>query len=95
MAVETNKAIVRRLFEEVYTRRNVAATDEFIAPGFVNHSAPFPVRSPDGPSEPPRLSLTLSLTATRPSRISSQKVTRSLSGQQTTSPINVMGSRWR
>jgi predicted ester cyclase len=48
MSVETNKAIVRRLFEEVYNRRNVATRDEFIAPGFVNHNASFQVCGPEG-----------------------------------------------
>jgi predicted ester cyclase len=48
MSAEINKAIIRRLFEEVYSRRNLAAMDEFIAPDFVNHSAPFPVRGPEG-----------------------------------------------
>jgi predicted ester cyclase len=47
MSVETNKAIVRRLFEEVYNRRNLAAMDEFIAPGYVNHNASFQVRGPE------------------------------------------------
>jgi predicted SnoaL-like aldol condensation-catalyzing enzyme len=48
MSVESNKAIVRRLIEEIYNRRNPAAIDELIAPEFVNHSAPFPVRGPEG-----------------------------------------------
>ena len=48
MSAETNKAIVRRLFEEVFNRKNVAALDEYIAADFVNHSAPFPVRGPEG-----------------------------------------------
>jgi predicted ester cyclase len=47
MSVETNKAIVRRMFEEVYNRRNVEAVDEFIAPSFLNHNASFQVRGPD------------------------------------------------
>ncbi len=48
MSAETNKAIVRRLFEEVYNRRNLAAMDEFIAPDYVNHNASFQVRGPEG-----------------------------------------------
>jgi predicted ester cyclase len=39
MSAETNKATVRRLFEEVFGRRNVAALDEFLAPGYVNHAS--------------------------------------------------------
>jgi steroid delta-isomerase-like uncharacterized protein len=34
---ENNKALVRKYFEEVWSRRNVAALDEFLAPDFVVH----------------------------------------------------------
>jgi len=34
---EANKALIRRLVEEVQNRHNVAAIDEFIAPSFVNY----------------------------------------------------------
>ena len=44
MSSETNKAMIRRLFEEVYNRRDVAAMDEFMAPDFCNHNASFQVR---------------------------------------------------
>ena len=34
---ENNKALVRKFFEEVWSRSNVAALDEFLAPDFVVH----------------------------------------------------------
>ena len=36
MSTEDNKAIVRRFFEEVWTKGNVAAVDELIDPNHVN-----------------------------------------------------------
>jgi predicted ester cyclase len=39
-AEEKNKALVRRLFEEVYNRGNLNAADELLAPGFVDYGAP-------------------------------------------------------
>src|SRR5215203_3286296 len=36
---ENNKALVRKFFEEVWSRGNVAALDEFLAPDFVVHDA--------------------------------------------------------
>ncbi len=38
MSAETNKAIVRRLIEEVYNHKHLATVDELIAPNFVNHN---------------------------------------------------------
>jgi ketosteroid isomerase-like protein len=35
-AEEKNKALVRRLFEEVYNRGNLNAADELLAPDFVD-----------------------------------------------------------
>jgi steroid delta-isomerase-like uncharacterized protein len=40
MSTEVNKAIVRRFVEEVQNGGDLAALDEFAAPGYVNHSAP-------------------------------------------------------
>ena len=40
MSTESNKALVRRLADEVQNRGNIAAVDEIAAPTFVNHSAP-------------------------------------------------------
>ena len=37
MSTEQNKAIVRRLYEEVWEKGNVAAVDELIAPNLVDH----------------------------------------------------------
>ncbi len=37
MSTEENKAIVRRFFEEVYNKGNVAAVDELVAPNPVLH----------------------------------------------------------
>jgi predicted ester cyclase len=35
MSLEENKALVRRVTEEVFNKRNVAALDEFFAPNLV------------------------------------------------------------
>jgi serine phosphatase RsbU (regulator of sigma subunit)/predicted ester cyclase len=43
---EKNKALVRRYFEEVWVKGNLAAVDEFIAPDYVEH--PVPPGSPPG-----------------------------------------------
>lgn len=40
MSTERNKALVRRLVDEVQNRGTIAAVDEIAAPTFVNHSAP-------------------------------------------------------
>ncbi len=47
---EENKAIPRRLFEEIWNRANVDAVDEICADGFVLHDPAVPeeVRGPDG-----------------------------------------------
>jgi len=37
MSTEDNKAIARRLYEEVWEKGNVAAVDELIAPNMVDH----------------------------------------------------------
>ncbi len=38
MAIEENKALVRRLVEEVWNRENLAAADELLAPTFIDHN---------------------------------------------------------
>ena len=40
MSTEDNKGLVRRFVEEAQTRGNLAAIDEYLAPDFVDHSAP-------------------------------------------------------
>jgi predicted ester cyclase len=39
MSLESNKAVVRRLFDEVWSAGNLALLDELLAPGFVDRSA--------------------------------------------------------
>jgi len=39
VSVEENKALIRRVFEEVLNQRNVAVIDEAFAPDSVDHSA--------------------------------------------------------
>ena len=45
MTTEANKAVVRRLFEEVFPAADLAALDEIVAPDFVDHS-PVPGQPP-------------------------------------------------
>ena len=45
MSTEDNKAIVRRLYEEVFKKGNVAAVDELMAANLVDHSD-FPTNAP-------------------------------------------------
>jgi len=40
MPVEENRACVRRLYEEVFNRKNLAAIDEYFAPYVIDHSLP-------------------------------------------------------
>ena len=40
MSAEMNKAIVRRMYEEVFNRRNLALADELAAPESITHQAP-------------------------------------------------------
>ena len=39
MSTEDNKTLMRRFFEEVYTKKNLAAIEEFISPNHIDHSA--------------------------------------------------------
>jgi steroid delta-isomerase-like uncharacterized protein len=48
--LEANKALVRRIWEEIFNRRNLALADDLIAPGSVNHEAP-PGITTEGPEE--------------------------------------------
>ena len=40
MSVEVNKAIVRRLYEEVFNKRNLAVADELLTETSLNHDDP-------------------------------------------------------
>ena len=40
MSAETNLTLVRRFVEEVQTRHNLAAVDDYLSPDFEDHSAP-------------------------------------------------------
>lgn len=48
MSAEENKAIVRRVFEEVFNKRNLAVADELLTPDSLNHDDPHGV-GPVGP----------------------------------------------
>lgn len=37
MSIEQNKALVRRMVEEIFNRGNIGRADEFLAPDFVEH----------------------------------------------------------
>ncbi len=47
MSSEENKAVVRRLYEEVFNGGNLDLADDLVAPDGVNHAAP-----PGGPAGP-------------------------------------------
>lgn len=40
MSVEENKTLIRRFYEEVFNKRNLAALDDFFAPDHVDHTLP-------------------------------------------------------
>jgi len=46
--LEANKALVRRIWEDIFNRRNLELADKLIAPGSVNHEAP-PGITAEGP----------------------------------------------
>jgi steroid delta-isomerase-like uncharacterized protein len=48
MTAEYNKQLVRRTFDELMSRGNLAVVDELIAPDFINHEAP--PEAPRGPA---------------------------------------------
>ena len=51
MSTEQNKAVVRRLVEEVFNQGNMSAMDELIAPDFVEHEE-LPPEIPPGREAP-------------------------------------------
>ena len=40
MSTEENKALVRRFYEEVFNKKNLAAIDEFLDPQIIEHALP-------------------------------------------------------
>ena len=40
MSTQANEAVVRRIFDDIYNRGNLAAVDEIFAADYVDHSAP-------------------------------------------------------
>ena len=50
MSAEENKAVVRRVIEEMFNKGNLDAADELVAPDFVDHDPAMPeeVRGPEG-----------------------------------------------
>lgn len=40
MSTEDNKALIRRFYEEVFNKRNLAALDDFYAPDHADHTLP-------------------------------------------------------
>ena len=40
MSTEENKALVRRFYEEVFNKKNLAGVDEFVDPQIIEHSLP-------------------------------------------------------
>lgn len=48
MSTESNKAIIRRGFEEGINGQNLAIFEQLLAPTFINHSMPAPVPGPAG-----------------------------------------------
>ena len=40
MSTEQNKALVRRFYEEVFNKKNLASLDEFVDPQIVEHDLP-------------------------------------------------------
>ncbi|HXZ05639.1 MAG TPA: ester cyclase [Ktedonobacteraceae bacterium] len=48
MSTEENKALLRRLFEEVWNQGNLATVDELLAPDYVLNDPALLVRGPEG-----------------------------------------------
>ncbi len=40
MSTEDNKALIRRFYEEVFNKRNLAALDDFYSPDHIDHTLP-------------------------------------------------------
>ena len=48
MSTEQNKAIVRRVFDEIVNKGNLGVADELLAADYVNHDFPAPTSGPEG-----------------------------------------------
>ncbi len=48
MSTEENKALSRRLIEEVWNQGNLAVIDELTAPNYVDHDPTRPIHGPEG-----------------------------------------------
>ena len=48
MSTEQNKAVVRRVFEELVNKGNMSAADELLAADYVNHDMPAPAPGAEG-----------------------------------------------
>ena len=48
MSTEQNKAIVRRVFDEIVNKGNLAVADELLAADYVNHEFPAPAPGAEG-----------------------------------------------
>ncbi len=48
MSTEDNKALVRRMFEEVWNQGNIARIAEFYSPAHVEHTSSGPVHGQEG-----------------------------------------------
>jgi len=59
MSTEDNKALIRRFYEEVFNKKNLAAIDDFFAPDHVDHTLPpgLPV-GPEGTKQAIAMTLT-------------------------------------
>ena len=47
MSTEENKALIRRLYEEVFNQRNLALVDELCRPTYVFHNPPTTLHGPE------------------------------------------------
>ncbi len=48
MSTEENKALVHRLFEEAFNKKNASVIDELLDPNFVNYDFPAPAPGAEG-----------------------------------------------
>jgi steroid delta-isomerase-like uncharacterized protein len=51
MSTETNKAMLRRFFDDVVNKQNVAMLSDIVTADYVNHNLPAPAPGPEGMSQ--------------------------------------------